>query len=331
MSTLTIKSAVFNALRHLVRPLFGTGISRLPVIKNLYRNFLLSFVNTPLTVNGYKMFWYPEHAEKDDRIMETLFAFHNYEPYTTSLFKRFVSEGMTVVDVGANHGYFTLLASKLVGDKGKVFAFEPDPESYATLVKNIELNGYKNIAPLQKAVSDRRGKATLFQYEGSGVNSLLVSYHRSIGSRSHQSVVVDCISLDEFFEEKKREIDVIKIDVEGGEVSVLKSMKKILETSNELKIFIEFNLDFLLEAGIAPQEYFDQLTSSGYKYIYRIDETEGKIETTDCEQAVEFCYKLKSPRCTNLLCSKCAINVDNNIQLTIHKVSTQRQNRITRP
>jgi FkbM family methyltransferase len=306
MFKLTAKSAVLAAFRQLVRPLIGTGISRLSVINNMYRYFLLSFVNTPIAVNGYKMLCYIENTKEGHAIPEA-FLFDNYEPYTTILFKRFVGEGMTVVDVGAHHGYFTLLASKLVGDKGKVFAFEPDPESYATLVKNIELNGYKNIAPLQKAVSDRSGKATLFQYDGSGVDSLLAPEHRSMGSRSHKSVVVDCISLDEFFEENKLAIDVIKIDVEGSEVLVLQGMKKILETSNELKIFIEFNLDFLLEAGIAPQEYFDQLTGSGYKYIYRIDETEGKIETTDCEQAVEICYKLEPPSGTNLLCSKYAI------------------------
>jgi FkbM family methyltransferase len=306
MSTLTIKSAVLNTFRHLIKPLIGTGINRLPAIENIYRNFLHSFVNTPISVNGYKMLCCSENT-KEGQVIPEGYIFHDYEPYTTVLFKRFVNADMTVVDVGAYHGYFTLLASKLVGDKGKVFAFEPNPGSYATLVKNIELNGFKNIIPLQKAVSNGMGKAALFQYEGSGVNSLLAAEHSSLGMRSYKSVVVDLITLDEFFEEKKLAIDVIKIDVEGYELSVLRGMKKILETRNELKIFIEFNLDFLLEAGISPQEYFDQLIGSGYKYIYRIDETEGKIERTDCKQAVELCYKLK-PRSINLLCSKTTIN-----------------------
>ena len=68
-----------------------------------------------------------------------------WEKYETELFKKVVKEGMTVVDIGAHIGYYTLIAANLAGKKGKVYAFEPEAENYSLLVKNIKVNGYQNI------------------------------------------------------------------------------------------------------------------------------------------------------------------------------------------
>ena len=69
---------------------------------------------------------------------------------------------MTVVDIGANYGSYTLIASKLVGNDGRVYAFEPEPGNYDILVKNIEMNGYTNVTPIRKAVSNKQGKVRLY-------------------------------------------------------------------------------------------------------------------------------------------------------------------------
>ena len=69
----------------------------------------------------------------------------------TALVKRIVRNGDIVVDIGAHIGYYTLIFARLVGPKGKVFAFEPEPNNFNLLIKNIKINGYKNIIPVQKA------------------------------------------------------------------------------------------------------------------------------------------------------------------------------------
>ena len=69
---------------------------------------------------------------------------------------------MTVVDIGANYGSYTLIASTLVGNDGKVYAFEPELGNYDILVKNIEMNGCTNVTPIRKAVSNKQGKVRLY-------------------------------------------------------------------------------------------------------------------------------------------------------------------------
>ena len=84
------------------------------------------------------------------------------EKYETELFKKMVQDGMVVVDIGANIGYYTLIAAKLVGNKGIVYAFEPEPSNYELLCQNIAINGYTNVVPIEKAVSKTSGKTKLY-------------------------------------------------------------------------------------------------------------------------------------------------------------------------
>jgi predicted methyltransferase len=109
-------------------------------------------------VNNHKMFL-------GDCSLPTLacinsFVHDQYEPETSALMKRIIREGMTVFDLGAHVGYYTLLAAEQVGVTGHVFAFEPDPENYAVLIKNVELNGYKNVTFINMAISDMSGIET---------------------------------------------------------------------------------------------------------------------------------------------------------------------------
>src|SRR5947208_14953773 len=78
-----------------------------------------------------------------------------FEPETVKLFVGALRPGMVVLDVGAYLGYYTFLAARQVGEKGKVYAFEPDPSSYRFLEHNIHLNGYSNIVAVSKAASSR--------------------------------------------------------------------------------------------------------------------------------------------------------------------------------
>ena len=86
-------------------------------------------------VHGHKMFLDPKDSLR-------LSIFGVYEPFETDLVQHEVGEGDVVLDIGANIGYYTLIFARIVGEGGKVFAFEPDPDNFALLKKNVEASGY---------------------------------------------------------------------------------------------------------------------------------------------------------------------------------------------
>ena len=84
-----------------------------------------------------------------------------HEPIATRLLNQQIKSGMRVIEIGANIGYYTLIAANLVGESGKIYAIEPEPANYALLTKNVEVNGYKNVIPIQKAISNEIGTSKL--------------------------------------------------------------------------------------------------------------------------------------------------------------------------
>ena len=109
-------------------------------------------------MSGLKMYLDPT----DEVMTPTILVIGNWETAETSWFLRIVKPGDTVVDAGANTGYYTLIGSRLVGDKGKVYAFEPEPANFELLQKNVRLNGLSNVVLERKALSNRNGTLKLF-------------------------------------------------------------------------------------------------------------------------------------------------------------------------
>lgn len=177
-------------------------------------------------VNGCKMSLIKDDFPITASIKET----EKWEPRTTEFIKNNLKKGQTFVDVGASVGYYTLLASKLVGPKGKVISFEPFEENYNVLMENIKLNKLKNVSAFQTALSFSSGKGKLFKANVPGQYSLIQK------EDSNEYLIVKT----EPFNKLTKEIpDMIKIDVEGGERSVLDGMENVLKTKKELTIILE--------------------------------------------------------------------------------------------
>ena len=85
-----------------------------------------------------------------------------YNKFETEIVKNQIKESDIVIDIGAHIGYFSLIFAKLVGNNGKVFSFEPEPENYKILKKNIEINNYQNVILEQKGVSDINNSVKLY-------------------------------------------------------------------------------------------------------------------------------------------------------------------------
>jgi FkbM family methyltransferase len=185
-----------------------------------------------------------------------------FEPETTAIFLSLITDGDVVVDLGAHVGYYTLLAARRVGPEGRVFAFEPHPDIFHLLVKNIDSNFYSNVTPVQKAVSNETGEAELF-LQGTSTSLFRKS------ENSNKSVLVQTTSLDEYFqtiEQRLRSrIKLIKMDIEGAELQAMLGMRQIISENAEIAIILEFEPENLKASGCEPSEFISYLTEQGFK------------------------------------------------------------------
>ncbi|MCX8205329.1 MAG: FkbM family methyltransferase [Candidatus Nezhaarchaeota archaeon] len=160
----------------------------------------------------------------------------------------FVPEpGQTVVDVGAHVGAYTILSAKRVGEVGKVIAIEAHPDNYKVLLKNLMLNGLRNVIPVNIAVSDCEGYLRL--YSGKDAEIRPSGWHSTIPNHVYvcrdSYLVVPCTKLDSLLTKiGVEDIDWIKMDVEGAELSVLKGAKNTLITSRQLRIVLEVHTNY---------------------------------------------------------------------------------------
>jgi len=158
-----------------------------------------------------------------------------YEPATTQYFVQTLGPGRVVVDIGANHGYFTLLAASLVGDAGHVVAFEPNPHVFDQLQTHVVLNDLASRVSLQScALGDRVGVAPLYVSQvpsNSGLSSLTPNPELlGTGGLSRAgTVMVRLDTFDRFLASSGlTTVDLVKIDVEGAEAEVVAGMADAL-------------------------------------------------------------------------------------------------------
>lgn len=182
-----------------------------------------------------------------DRVITPLLQAHRiWEPEETRLFLESIGPGDTVIDVGANVGYYTLLASRIVGDAGRVYAFEPDPDSFAILQDNVRLLGADNVVAEQKALSDGPGTLKLYLAdENKGDHRIF-----QVKGEDRPSVDVEAVAFDTYFAGKGA-VHFIKIDTQGAEAAIIKGMHKTLRSpkNRDLRLIIEFWPSGLAEFG----------------------------------------------------------------------------------
>lgn len=260
----------------------GTQGELLTKLRDFYRKYLkLSFtdklvkslVNLFVTIYAAsKGFYFPKKYFWDWKMEMLLYKF---EKETVKAFKDVIRPGMTALDIGGHIGYYTRFFSKLIGNKGHVYVFEPVNENYDLLAKNTK--NFKNVTLINKAAGDKDGKVSFYQtFSNTGSHSLLEVDVKA------QKIEVDCMTLDRFAEENNiEEVNIIKIDVEGGEPLVLKGAENLIKRSKELYIIMELIHDNLSKLGYTPATYFEYVESLGLK-VYSIL-PDGSTEPFDVE------------------------------------------------
>ena len=220
---------------------------------------------------------------RDIGIGKPLFLDHEYEPAETAFMQRFIQPGMVILDIGANIGYFTALATSRLKKSGVIHAFEPDPHNYSLLQKTVA-DQKTNLVQLHHcALGDTNGTVELF-------HSPVDNYgdHRVYGSHSgtHPSVVVPMKIGDDLLASiGTNAIDFIKIDVQGFEVQVLRGLANTIKSSEKAVLLSEVWPSGMKSAGSSVEEFASLCESFGFAphALLETGETR-KIEWTDVLQ-----------------------------------------------
>jgi FkbM family methyltransferase len=185
-----------------------------------------------------------------------------YEPPVTRVVQHHLRPGGTVVDAGANWGYFSLLAAAAVGPEGTVLALEPDPRQFEELSRNISANGFRQVLPLQAAASAGEGRLSLVGYDQGQAN-------RGVSRVAGPSVPgprfdVRATSID-VLTAASPHVDLVKIDVEGAEDAVLDGMRGGLSARRYRALVLELHPDLLRASGVDPVSCVERLRDHGYR------------------------------------------------------------------
>ncbi len=244
-------------------------------------------------IDGHKIFL--DH--KDSLRLSTRGYF---EPYISELMRKEVKKGDIVVDIGANIGYHTLLMARLVGEKGKVYAFEPHPDNFELLKKNVEINGYKNVVLEQKAVGDKKGKINLYlDEEGKSVKHSIVRHDYT----KNAPIKVDLINLDSYFKNNTA-VNFIKMDVEGAEHYAIMGMSNLLGKNKRINMILEFTPTYLEKLGIRPEEHIKLLRDLGFN-LQNINEKNRVLEVFELEKVPTYLItRIENTINTNIFCCK---------------------------
>jgi len=282
------KALILLIIRRFLNIFSGYGLRRFYPIKFI-TNFITPFLRSNyIEILGHRMFL-------DSLDSLNLSAPGVYEPFEVKIVKEIIKNGDTVLDIGANIGYYTLIFGRLVGPSGKVIAFEPDPDNFAILKMNVKMNGYKNIILINKAVTDRTGKINLYISEKNKADHVIYNTHEG-----RRSIEIEAIRLDNFFKNDNIKINLIKMDIQGAEGGVIRGISSLLH--DNIKIITEFYPYGLELFGSNAEEFLNFFIKQGFK-IYNLGEIKKKNTLINIKNLLEK-YPPYKKGFTNLLCTK---------------------------
>lgn len=247
-----------------------------------------------------------ERSQRFDTMPDDPFWFRldlltgRHEAETTQQIERLVKPGMTVLDIGAHVGYYSRRSARLVGDSGRVFAFEPHPRTFETLARN--LRPYPNVTPVQAAVAEREGTAELYDYLMMSASGSL-NYDESMRDLQKaqlaagdvapriatdfpmQTYTVRTLALDEYLaSEGVERVDVVKMDIEGAEIGALRGMRQTIANSPGIALIMEYNPAALRSFDHDPQQALAEVLAMGFDSL-QVIETDGSLRDLNSDDA----------------------------------------------
>lgn len=248
-----MRKILFTTVNGVLKPFKGRGLSNTRLGKFVYEKVFVPNKPSYVMVEGFKLYI---HKGKD-LLSDSILISKEYEPIETKIIKDLVKEGDVVVDAGANIGYYTVLLSRAVGPTGKVYAFEPNKESFNLLKRNVKENDCNNVVLINKAISNKEGEIKFYVNENDKASSSTLEETKHLGTE----VIVNCTTIDK---EVAESVDFMKMDIEGAELDGLIGATKLLKNCGKMVLEVpEERKDF---------EDIKQLLSENKYRIKRLDE-----------------------------------------------------------
>lgn len=202
-----------------------------------------------------------------------------FEPNEFAFLDGLLKPGMTFIDAGGNEGLYTLFAAARVGPGGRVLAFEPSAREFSRLRENVHINHLKQVEAVKAALSDRGGTAPLRVAEDNHAgHNTLGDFAYNTATLHHEDVPL--VRLDDAVRERNiARVDVIKIDVEGHELALLRGARAVLERDHPV-LLLELNDGALNKQGTDAVEVVELLTELGYA-IRVFDSESGEVVSAE--------------------------------------------------
>jgi FkbM family methyltransferase len=218
--------------------------------------------------------------DREDRVSAELIESGIWETFETRLFVNRLKPGAVFVDVGANIGYYTVIADQLVGETGAIFAFEPERDNFALLQENVRGCQCLNITLNRAGLSNRNSMAQLY------LSSDNLGDHRLYDVGDRESQPIDLVRGDDAL--AGRVVDFLKIDTQGAESQVIDGMKQtIRNNADHMDVVLEFWPWGLMEAGSSARELIDLLRPFNF-HVYIIDHMAHRLRATDCDELLVY-------------------------------------------
>jgi FkbM family methyltransferase len=198
------------------------------------------------------------------------------DAFEIELLKKHIKPGDTVLDIGANIGFYATILSDIVGEKGKIHCFEPDTTNFAHLKKTT--SSYKNIIINNKAVGPKTEKLKIYTSKNLNVD------HRTYKPEEYdREIEIDAVSIDDYLTGTR--VDFIKMDIQGFEMEAMKGMKETLKNNPNVKMISEFWPYGLRKAGSSVRDFFILLKELNFKVEILKD---NKLETLNLETVLKL-------------------------------------------
>lgn len=262
----------------------------------------LGFLNLKGKFKYHNLTFY--NAKNDTSIESSIITNHTYEPEVIKEIKYNLNSGSNFIDGGANIGFFSLIASQIVGSTGRVIAFEPTPSTFSFLKKNIMVNNIKNIIVSRKGLSSSEKKLPFVLTNNAEANSILLEDNETLKNED-KIIKISTISIDKFCEENNfKNIDLIKLDVENHELEAIKGARKILSINQNIKIIFELNIAFKKNGIEFAKEIFTELKRLNFSNFEILLNPRINFKDFNNSKSIEYIKKLTKRYNINILAKR---------------------------
>lgn len=197
------------------------------------------------------------HPENDLCVSKQIREQGIWEPYETRLILEHLGQGGVFLDIGANIGYYTVLAAMMVGPAGLVVAYEPDEDNFSLMQANLSLNKLNNVRPFLAAVSDHDGRGFIYRSEDNSGD-----HHLYDNGEGRARMPVNVVHGGHHVRALTRRVDFIKIDTQGSETGILRGLSPlILDNRKHLTMIVELWPYGLRKAGSSGHAMLDILSA----------------------------------------------------------------------